>query len=175
MKGDIKLGRGRNPEPVDLILAKGKSHHITKEGLEKRRSTEVKAKSDCILVPEFVPEDLHDRFLFISGQLQDIGIMSNLDVDCLGRYVVTQHQWELAFEGLQKMSPYKKVEKELLPNEDYDKMLTIVNKLQKQVKSEASGLGLSISDRCKLVIPKVDKPEAKKVDPFDMLFGGGGS
>ena len=78
---------GRNKEPVDLILAKGKSHHISSEELEKRRKEEIKAKSDCILIPEFVPEHLKDRFLFISQQLQDIGIMSNLDVDCLGRYV----------------------------------------------------------------------------------------
>ena len=52
-------------------------------------------------------------------------------------------------------------------------MVNIVNKLQKAVKQEASGLGLSISDRCKLVIPKVDKVEKQEQsDPFDMFFGG---
>lgn len=164
---------GRNKEPVDLILAKGKSHHISSEELEKRRKEEIKAKSDCILIPEFVPEHLKDRFLFISQQLQDIGIMSNLDVDCLGRYVVYQYEWERAYEGLQKLKPIKKTGNRYFANEEYESLVNIVNKLQKAVKQEASGLGLSISDRCKLVIPKVDKTvKQEQSDPFDMFFGG---
>lgn len=163
---------GRNKEPVDLILAKGKSHHITSEELEKRRKEEIKAKSDCILVPDFVPENLRERFLFISGQLQDIGIMSNLDVDCLGRYVVYQYEWERTYEGLQKFKPFKRYGNSYSANDEYDKLITTLNKLQKAVKQEASGLGLSISDRCKLVIPKVDKSSQEQSDPFDMFFGG---
>lgn len=90
---------GRNKEPIDLILAKGKSKGYNKEEVERRRSQEVKAKSDCILIPEFLPTHLHDRFLFISEQLQAIGIMSNLDVDCLGRYVLYQNEWKKQLKG----------------------------------------------------------------------------
>lgn len=158
-------------EPIDLIIAKG-NKHLTKEEIEYRRSTEVKAKSDCILVPDFVPEELHERFLFISGQLNDIGIMSNLDVDCLGRYVVLQNEWERAFEGLKQIPPYKKDGRRLISNDVYKDMLRIVNDLQKALKQEASGLGLTISDRCKLVIPKVEKEVKDETDPFDSLFGG---
>ena len=163
---------GRNKEPIDLILAKGKSKGYNKEEVERRRSQEVKAKSDCILIPEFLPEELHDRFLFISEQLQAIGIMSNLDVDCLGRYVKYQYEWEKAIKGLDVIPPFKKDGRRYIPNEEYDKMVNIVNKLQKAVKQEASGLGLSITDRCKLVIPKVDIPEKSNEDPFDAFFGG---
>ena len=113
-----------------------------------------------------------ERFLFISEQLQAIGIMSNLDVDCLGRYVKYQYEWEKAVKGLDVIPPFKKDGRRYIPNEEYDKMVNIVNKLQKAVKQEASGLGLSISDRCKLVIPKVDIPEKSNEDPFDAFFGG---
>lgn len=164
---------GRRKEPVDLILAKGKSHHLTEEEIEKRRSEEVKAKSDCILIPDFVPAYLHERFLFLSEQLQDIGIMSNLDVDSLGRYVLYQHEWERAVEGLQQIAPYKKDGRRLIANDVYYDMLKIVTNLQKSVKQEAGSMGLTISDRCKLVIPKVEKDDKpKETDPFDAMFGG---
>ncbi len=164
---------GRNKEPIDLALAKG-TNHLTKDQIEERRNNEVKAKSDCILIPDFVPPFLQERFLFISQQLQDIGIMSNLDVDCLGRYVVYQYQWERAYDALSQMPIIRRSgnNTQAVPNEDYDKLLNTTNKLQKAVKAEASGLGLTISDRCKLVIPKVEPKQEKETDPFDELFGG---
>ena len=80
--------------------------------------------------------------------------MSNLDEDALARFIIAK-----------KM--YINITRKMLEDANYllDKdIVSIQDKYFKQCRSAASDLGLTISSRCKLVIPKnedEDKPKSK--------------
>lgn len=142
----------RPRQPIDLIIAKGKKH-LTKAEIEHRKATEIKAPSDKVKAPSYLDKELKKEFRKIAKELLNIGIMTNLDVDALARFVIARKMYvELSQKILEH--PEKLLDKDWLSNQD---------KLFKQCRSAASDLGLTISSRCKLVMPKKedDKPENK--------------
>ncbi len=50
----------RPRQPTDLLLVKGKKH-LTKAEIEDRKSKEVKAPSDKVKAPSYLPADLKKR------------------------------------------------------------------------------------------------------------------
>lgn len=163
---------GRNPEPVKLILSKGKSHHLTKEMIEQRTSQEVPVLNDDIHPPDFLTtkKDLQ-KFEFIAQNLNAIGIMSNLDADVIGRYINSEKDWlrysklvDSAMTNLKialENDELEKVEKYTLLLKEYESMKA---KAFSRCQECASHLGLTISSRCKLVLPP--KNEAPKENKF---------
>ena len=144
----------RPRQPVDLLLVKGKKH-LTKAEIEERKSMEVKAKADNVKAPAYLPADLKKEFNKIAKELLQIEIMSNLDVDSLARFIIARKL-------------YIELSTKLLNNPEIlledDKILNQQDKLFKQCRSAATDLGLTISSRCKLVIPK--KEENKVENKF---------
>ncbi|AND83520.1 phage terminase small subunit P27 family [Clostridium tyrobutyricum] len=143
----------RPRQPIDLIAAKGKKH-LTKAEIEERKNAEVKAPDDNIRAPSYLDGDLKEEFDRIAKELIRVKIMSNLDQDALARFIIAR-----------KM--YVKVTQEMLTETDYlfnKDIVGIQDKYFKQCRAAASDLGLTISSRCKLVIPKneeEDKPKSK--------------
>lgn len=143
----------RPKQPISLIQAKGKKH-LTKSEIEERKSTEVKAASDKVKPPYYLPNVLKKEFERIASELIRVEIMTNLDCEALARFVVSEYN-------------YQKVTKKLLKtgvdNDKYFNYLLMQDKLFKQSRQAASDLGLTISSRCKLVIPtkQDDKPPNK--------------
>lgn len=134
----------RPRQPTDLVLVKGKKH-LTKKEIEERKNSEVKANVDKIEPPSYLPNNLKKEFNRIASELINIEIMSNLDCEALARFIVSEYN-------------YQKVTKKLLKtgvdNEKYFNYLLMQEKLFKQCRQAASDLGLTISSRCKLVVPK---------------------
>ncbi len=148
----------RPKQPIALIQAKGKKH-LTKAEIEDRKSKEVKANCDKVDPPSYLPKTLKKEFERISEELKRIDIMSNLDCEALARYIVSEYN-------------YQKVTKKLLKtgvdNDKYFNYLLMQDKLFKQSRQAASDLGLTISSRCKLVIPT--KTEEKPVNKFSKFM-----
>jgi len=142
-----------NPkQPVDLLVARGKKN-LTKKEIKTRRSQEVKAKADNINPPDYLPDNLANEFIRISSNLIKLEIMSDLDCDALARYIVSEFQYQKCAKKSIKMSP---------ENPKYYNLVIIQDKLFKMARAAASDLGLTISSRCKLVIPKQEeKPPSK--------------
>lgn len=139
----------RPRQPVDLLLYKGKKN-LTKKEIEERKAQEVKAPADKVRPPTYLPADLKREFKRIANELINIGIMTNLDIDALARFLIAKKL-------------YLEVSKKLLDNPELaisDKdIVATQDKLFKQARASASDLGLTISSRVKLVIPKnEDKP-----------------
>lgn len=167
----------RPREPIDLILAKGKSN-VTKSEIEKRRATEVTPCTDEIEVPAHLTAVQKKHFAKLAGQLAKIKIMGETDVDTLARYVVAETQYREAVKALRKITKdqperddpkflepadyYHAVERWLLMQEAADKRL---ERYCKQASTLARDLGLTISSRCKLVVPKAAE-EQPKVNKF---------
>lgn len=168
MEGGFKMARPR--EPIDLIAAKNKKH-LTKTEYENRKNSEVTAPADNITPPSFLSKKEKARFNEIAGQLKDIGIMTNLDCDVLARYVRAATEYEKITRQLAriKFMPDKKswtaAEEQIAEQAgQYNYLQKIQARLEKQCNASARELGLTISSRCKLVIPKVK--EEKPVNKF---------
>lgn len=143
----------RPRQPTDLLLLKG-TKHLTKAEIEKRKSSEVKAPADKVEAPSYLPKNLQEEFNRIAAELINIEIMSNLDIEALARFVVAEYQYQKVVKKAIKMSP---------ENQKYMETLIMQEKLFKMARTAASDLGLTISSRCKLVVPKKEdkKPENK--------------
>lgn len=173
----------RPRQPVDLLLYKNKKN-LTKSEIEERRKQEIKAPADKIRAPAYLPKELRRDFKKISDQLVEIGIMSNLDVDALCRYLIARKLYLQVTDALIERSPVAqnevveedKIDGELIRNITikesasgiYSDLLINQDKLFKQCRQAASDLGLTISSRCKLVVPKKEEP--KETD-FEKRFG----
>ncbi|WP_053957157.1 phage terminase small subunit P27 family [Inediibacterium massiliense] len=151
----------RSKQPISLIEAKGKKH-LTKQEIEDRKNSEVKAGSDNVVAPSYLTKKQKETFEWYVCELKKIDIIGNIDVECLARYVVAEEQ-------------FKKVAKKIrttdILNDDYDKLLVKFDKLYKICRQGSSDLGLTISSRCKLVIPKVEEKPKNKFEKFGAKNG----
>ncbi|MBP1083495.1 phage terminase small subunit P27 family [Bacillus capparidis] len=143
----------RPRQPTDLLVVKGKKH-LTKDEIEDRKSKEVWAPADKVEAPSYLPDELKAEFDRISLELLAIEIMTNLDCEALARFIVAENQYQKVSVKLMKMKSV---------GERYMDLLKIQEKLFKQARASASDLGLTISSRCKLVVPKQqdEKPKNK--------------
>lgn len=162
-------------QPTKLLLLKGKKN-LTKAEIEERQASEVKAKDDNVKPPAYLPKKLKDEFTKIADELLRIEIMSNLDVDALARFLLAREQYVKLTRALRNTPATQRVKhpgtgKQItLANETYSDLLLSVDKLFKQCRQAAADLGLTISSRCRLVVPK--KPEEKPKSADEQLFGG---
>ena len=111
-----------------------------------------------------------EKFDELAQQLVDLKIMTNLDCDVLARYIRTESEYIKVTKQIQKIKfvPDKKsmvsAEAQLAEQyAQYNYLSKIQNRLMKACNENARELGLTISSRCKLVIPKEkeEKPENK--------------
>ncbi|TYS10723.1 phage terminase small subunit P27 family [Bacillus subtilis] len=171
----------RPRQPVDLLLVKGKKH-LTQQEIEERREQEIKAPNDKIKAPSYLPKDLKREFKKIADELKNIGIMTNLDVDALARFLYARKLYIQITDQLLEQGPMKTIivkdldqagnvigeHEKQVTNDDYSELLINQDKLFKQCRQASSDLGLTISSRCRLVIPKKDdgKPKSKEEERF---------
>ncbi len=142
-------------EPLALIEAKGRKH-LTKAEAEQRRNSEVEAPANNIRAPNYLNDEMKQAFDAIAAVLVDIGIMTDLDCDALGRYIVMEYQFRAVTK---KMMNMKNI------TDRYMEYAKLQSNFFKNARAAASDLGLSISSRCKLVVPKEqEKPQNKYME-----------
>ena len=161
-------------KPLAVILANNNRAHLTKAEILEREQTEIKAPCDDIRMPSCLKtKKLKDRFNYIVEQLKELNLMSNLDVDCIVRYINAEEEYEqvtaklnktpIMVEGLNENGVM-----DYVVNKEYERLVILQDKVFKQARSAASDIGLTISSRCKLVVPNVK--EETKNDDFSKLF-----
>jgi P27 family predicted phage terminase small subunit len=140
-------------QPINLVVSNGKKH-LTKAEIKERKASEVKAYADKIKHPAYLPKDLRKEFKDITDELVRIEIMSNLDVDALARYLISRKEWLKIANIMDESSPIYMIDGVSSINEQYIELSKVMDRFFKQCRSAASDLGLTISSRCKLVVPK---------------------
>ena len=157
-------------QPIELVIANGKKH-LTKEEKEARLNSEVKPCTDDIAAPSYLTAAQKKQFYKIAAQLQKLKIMGETDCETLARYITAQGLYEQAVKDLRAI--HKERPKGMLPGEMahwaelLDRLDKRVDRYFKQATAAASKLGLSITDRCKLVVPvKADEPKVNKFNKF---------
>lgn len=163
-------------KPMLLNLANG-GKNWTKEEIKERLDSEVQPVTDGIAAPSSLTAKQKKEFDRIAGQLQKLKIMGETDCDTLARYVVAQDLYTQAVKDLravQKQRP-KGVDASVETLVAWATMLEQLDKRVeryfKQANTAASALGLTISSRCKLVVPVKD--EAPKVNKFKQFEKAG--
>jgi P27 family predicted phage terminase small subunit len=149
-------------QPIELVVTNGKKH-ITKAEIEERLKSEIHAPKNNITPPNYLPENLKEEFSRIADELININIMSNLDNEALARFIISEHQYQ---EVTTKLLKLKTVGKK------YYDLILLQEKLFKMVRQSANDLGLSISSRCKLVVPQKEEKQESKWSKFGVSQGG---
>ena len=164
---------GRNKQPLSIIQGKGRSNHLTKKVIKERQEQEdaLKGNTDNIVAPGYLIKRQKEEFESLSKELVRLNIFSNLDVDGLARYIDSRDEYIKLVKELRNM---KSTEASIVTpgkdvaNEDYAKLVRVKNTFFNECRSSASELGLSITSRLKLVIPKT---EEKPKTEFEKKFG----
>lgn len=157
---------GRNKQPVELVIAKGKKH-LTKDEIKYRNDSEVKPITDNIKAPCYLTVKQKKQFDDIANKLIKLKIMGETDIDALARYIISNDLY---------INTVKQLRRKAVQN-DIDTLVkwsNLQDKFFKQCRTCASDLGLTISSRCKLVIPEVNKEASKenKFKKFEKVSGG---
>lgn len=159
-------------QPLNLVLAKG-AKHLTKAEIAERRSSEVQGCIDGIAAPSYLTAKQKKQFDTIADQLQRIGIMGETDNDTLARYIIAQDLYEQAVKDLRKLKKERPRDAGATELVTWAQLLDALDKRQeryfKQAQTAAAALGLTISSRCKLAVPKSAEPP--KENKF-AKFGG---
>ena len=164
---------GRPREPINLVIAKGKKH-LSKEEIAQRQESEIKVNYTKIEVPEYLSKEEKEKFIEISKILLDIGIMTELDEDCLAHYLISNTNYiqytKKIRELNKKMLTAKRNDIKAKVESEIDLYLVYQDRALKQCRACASDLGLSISSRCKLVMPpSTDPPKENKFAKFKVV------
>lgn len=152
---------GRNKQPLAVIQGKGKSKHLTKAEIENRQEQEdsMKGFTDNIEPPKYLTAAQKKEFESLASELVRLEIFNNLDVDSLARYLDSRDQYIKIVRLLRSAKPKDDFK-------EYANIQRTKNLLFTECRSAASDLGLTITSRLKLVIPKTDdktpRTEAEK-------------
>lgn len=137
--------------------------HLTKAEKAQRQAQEVNLpKPRTIPVPKWLPEECRKEFRALAKELleADMGA-AKLDRDTLGRYVVAQAQYAQAC----------RMAEEALAAKDAvlaEKWVKLQDTCFKQARACANDLGLTITSRCRLVLPEGARP--KEVNRFEAML-----
>lgn len=148
--------------PLEVVQARG-SKHLTKAEIQERQEREIKPITDDIIAPDYLTKKQKATFNKLASQLEKLKIMGETDVDALARYIVANDSYVHATKQLRKSEVKNDPTK-------YESWSKIQERNFKMVRASANDLGLSISSRCKLVVPganKEDKPKENKFAKFE--------
>ncbi|MDE6729220.1 MAG: phage terminase small subunit P27 family [Oscillospiraceae bacterium] len=165
---------GRPKEPINLIITKGKKH-LTKSEIEERKATEIQPCTDHIKPPAYLTAKQKKRFQELAEQLLKINILGETDVETLAHYVTAEDLYQQTVKDIRTAQKCKPKNGELTDMSEWAKMMDKLDKRQeryfKQAHTTAASLGLTISSRCKIVVPTA--PEAPKESKFTQFMKTG--
>ena len=151
-------------QPLEVLEANGRKH-LTKAEKEERRASEVRAEPPKrVLPPKYLADEaLRKEFSEISRQLVSLGIFAKLDRDMLAAYLIYRSEWEKATENVAQALEDGRI----LSADDWS---NVQSRFWKGCKSCADALGLHITSRCRLVVPKA-KDDAPDDDMEKLIYG----
>ena len=164
-------------QPTDVVIANGRKH-LSKTEEAERRAGEVKVSpAKTAKPPKWLPETLKKDFRAIGKRLIASGLYTELDADTLGRYLVAQHQWLIATAEVEKALSQKDPEtgqirkkRDLAAADSWGK---IQERYFKQARNCANDMGLTVTSRCRLVVPDTGKQATEDSNPMLELIRGG--
>ena len=168
-------------QPTDLVVMNGRKH-LTKAEIEARKNAEVTAPCDKVRPPSYLTPEQKKKFRKLSKELLAIKLIANVDCDALARLLIAQDQYIEITDKIRETPLMVDVpvyemrenpdtgEQERVQvgtrevvNGERERLMIIQDRCMKQCRQGASDFGMTVSSRCRLVVPKAKetKPENK--------------
>lgn len=133
-------------QPTALVEANGRKH-LTRAEADGRRDQEVHVPPpDAAVPPKWLLKKYHREFQEIGDILLAAGLYAELDRDVLAQYFVARDRW---LNADKKAAKAIKADDEKLAKE----WSAIQNTYFKQARQCAETMGLSVTSRCRIVVP----------------------
>lgn len=169
---------GRPRKPIAVLEAEGKSH-LTKKEIEDRKNGEINVPFTDVEPPGYLTAKQKREFLKYASMLLELNIFTELDVDILAQYCIAKtlylkysnqikkilskdsavHKWaaiDSIAESCEDAEDLKELLEKILRRQRGDDVTVLMNlqdKAYKQCLSCARELGMTITSRCKIIIP----------------------
>lgn len=154
-------------QPTDVIINNGRKH-LSKSEEAARRKKEVSVSAPKTAIPpKWMPDTLKKEFRALGKLLIAAGLYTKLDADTLARYLVAQHQWIIATAEAEKALAQR-------DQEQADAWGRVQERYFKQARNCANDMGLTVTSRCRLVVPEGSPQKTEDENPFLELIQGGG-
>ena len=149
--------------PQNVIEMRDRSHQTKAKKATRRASEPQTKKVKQVRAPVWLPEHLREEFNKLGHELNDVGLLSKLDFDILARYLMSRDAWVAAHLKA----------RDALDMDDAKEAGTwsrVARTYFDQCQQCASSMGLTITSRCRLVVPKPPEDEAAG-DPMTQMLG----
>lgn len=147
-------------QPTEVVVANGRKH-LSRAEEEKRRDHEVYvAPPGAAEPPKWLQKKLHGEFREIGEILLAAGLYAELDRDVLAQFLVCRERWVRADKLAAKAI---RDEDEKLAKE----WTGVQSTYFRQCRQCAEVMGLSVSSRCRLVIPEALGGRVKSAEEVD--------
>lgn len=149
--------------PQNVIEMRDRSHQTKAEKAERHASEPKPEKVKQVRAPVWLPEHLREEFSKLGRELNEVGLLSKLDFDILARYLMSRDAWVAAHLKA----------RDALDMDDAKEAGTwsrVARTYFDQCQQCANSMGLTISSRCRLVVPKPPEDEAAG-DPINDMLG----
>lgn len=149
--------------PQNVIEMRDRSHQTKAEKAARRASEPQTEKVKQVRAPVWLPEHLREEFSKLGRELNDVGLLSKLDFDILARYLMSRDAWVAAHLKA----------RDALDMDDAKEAGTwsrVARTYFDQCQQCASSMGLTVTSRCRLVVPKPPEDPAAG-DPMMQMLG----
>ena len=149
--------------PQNVIEMRDRSHQTKAEKAARRASEPQTEKVKQVRAPVWLPEHLREEFSKLGRELNDVGLLSKLDFDILARYLMSRDAWVAAHLKA----------RDALDMDDAKEAGTwsrVARTYFDQCQQCANSMGLTITSRCRLIVPKPPEDEAAG-DPINNMLG----
>ena len=149
-------------QKLSVLEGNGRKH-LSKSEKARRADQEVDLpKPKTMRVPKWLPQACRKEFRALAKELLEANMgAAQLDRDTLGRYVVAQAQYTqasgMAGEALAAQNAALA-----------EKWTKLQDTCFKQARACANDLGMTITSRCRLVLPEGARPKEK--NPFEQMM-----
>lgn len=141
--------------PLEVIESRG-AKHMGKAEAAQRRAQEVRNPEPVkrLAPPKWLPENQRDEFNRVAKGLISLmpSMVSRLDADTIATYCVARQEWLHATNHANKAIASGNLE-------EAQGWSLVQDRYFKTARACATDLGLTISSRCRLVVPQAEKPE----------------
>lgn len=150
-------------QPTALVEANGRKH-MSRAEADARRDAEVYVPvPDRAIPPKWLPKKHHAEYQQLGDLLIACGLFSDLDNDVLGQYFIARDSWLLAQRRAAAAIRAK--------DEDAAKIWTTVQASYfKQARQAGDAMGLTVTSRCRIVVPSALISAGAAVDDSDDAF-----
>ena len=147
-------------QPTAVVEANGRKH-LSRAETDARRDAEIQIPpAEKVTPPKWLPKECRTEFRKVGEMLRDAGLYSDLDRDVLAQYFLCRVRWLAA--DTQAAAAIASEDEKLAKE-----WTSVQQSYFRQARQCAEAVGLSVSSRCRLVVPEVIRNAAKGTDEED--------